>query len=80
MSKKEMTFELAMKRLEEIVELLEDGDADLDKSLSLFEEGVSLVKYCNGELSNAEQKVKKLTFDFEGNAKEEDLPEMKNDN
>lgn len=55
-----MTFEAALARLEEIVRLMESGSAPLDKSLSLFEEGVSLVKFCTSELDNAEQKVKIL--------------------
>ena len=41
---KEMTFESAIARLEEIVRLLESGSAPLDESLALFEEGVGLVK------------------------------------
>ena len=47
MAKKELTFEEAMNRLEEIVDALEGGDYSLDESLKLFEEGVKLVKSCN---------------------------------
>ena len=53
-----MTFEAAMTRLEEIVRLLESGNAPLDVSLSLYEEGVALVRLCNTRLDNAEQRVK----------------------
>ena len=60
MPKKEITFENAMERLEEIVNLLESGDSPLDKSLSLFEEGVKLVKLCNEKLEKAEESVKQL--------------------
>ena len=42
--KKKMTFEAALARLEEIVSAMESGDAMLDKSLALFEEGVGLGK------------------------------------
>ena len=49
-NKVEMKFEEAMARLEEIVRALESGSAPLDKSLELFEEGVSLVKMCNSKL------------------------------
>ena len=56
----EITFEAAMTRLEEIVRALEGGNAPLDTSLALFEEGVSLVKFCNQKLDAAEQKVKIL--------------------
>lgn len=55
------TFEEAMARLEEIVRYLEGGNAPLDKSLELFEEGVALVKLCNSKLDSAEQKVRFLT-------------------
>lgn len=55
-----MTFESALARLEEIVRQMEGGQAPLDKSLSLFEEGIGLVKFCTGELDNAEQRVKIL--------------------
>ena len=60
MPKKEMSFEKAMERLEDIVSLLESGDSPLDKSLSLFEEGVKLVKFCNEKLEKAENSVKQL--------------------
>ncbi len=59
---KEMKFEAAMARLEEIVKLLQSGDAPLDQSLALFEEGVSLVKFCNAQLDTAEQKVKLIAI------------------
>ena len=58
--KKKMRFEKALARLEEIVRTMESGDAMLDKSLALFEEGVGLVKYCQTALDEAEQKVKLL--------------------
>lgn len=49
-----------MKRLEEIVKLLEKGDTSLDESLKLFEEGTRLMRICNDMLNQAEQKVTKL--------------------
>lgn len=58
---KDVTFEEAMARLEEIVRYLESGNAPLDKSLEIFEEGVALVKLCNNKLDSAEQKVRFLT-------------------
>jgi len=58
--KEEMTFEMAMARLEEIVKLLERGDAPLDTSLKLFEEGTMLIRRCGEYLDKAEQKVVKL--------------------
>ncbi len=55
-----MSFEKKLTRLEEIVHKMEAGEMSLDDSLKLFEEGVKLSRDCNKELSEAEQKVKKL--------------------
>ena len=51
------TFESSIKRLEEVVRLLEKWDAPLDEALALFEEGTSLIKNCSKMLDDAEQKV-----------------------
>lgn len=58
---KELSFEQAMKRLEEIVGQLEAGEAPLDKSMALFEEGTKLSVYLSGLLDQAEQKVTMIT-------------------
>ena len=80
MPKKEISFENAMDRLEEIVSLLESGDSPLDESLSLFEEGVKLVKHCNSQLEKAESSVKMLiNQDGELVEKNFDIGEAKND-
>ena len=68
-----MTFEAAMSRLEEIVRLLESGNAPLDVSLSLYEEGGALVRLCNTRLDNAEQRVKILSFTENGEVIENDM-------
>lgn len=60
MPKKEVSFENAMERLEEIVESLENGEYPLEESLKLFEEGVKLVKLCNTKLESVEGSIKKL--------------------
>lgn len=57
----ELTFEQAMKRLEEIVDQLEAGEAPLDQSMALFEEGTKLSAYLSGLLDRAEQKVTMMT-------------------
>ena len=57
MAEKKLTFEKALARLEEIVSLLETGDAPLDESLKLFEEGAKLTAQCSAMLDKAEQKV-----------------------
>ena len=58
---KKATFEENMTRLEEIVALLEQGDAPLSESLTLFSEGSKLLAACRKELDTAQQKVVKLT-------------------
>ena len=73
--KKKMSFEKALARLDEIVKMMESGDAMLDKSLALFEEGVGLVKYCQTALDEAEQKVKLLQKGEGGEIKEENFGE-----
>ena len=64
--KKEPTFEENMDRLEEIVNLLERGDAKLQDSLALFEEGTKLVGTCSAMLDEAELKVVKLQKGADG--------------
>ncbi len=54
------TFEEAMKRLEEIVEQLEKGELPLEETLSLFEEGVKLSRFCREKLDEAEKRVEIL--------------------
>ena len=57
----EMKFEDALKRLEEIVSMLEGGQSPLDQSLELYEEAVALVKVCNSRLDSTQQKVTMLS-------------------
>ena len=52
-----LTFEQAMKRFEEIVEALETEDLELNKSLQLFEEGMSLYRHCDQQLQAAEKRI-----------------------
>ena len=66
MTKKTITFEAAMERLEEITRLLEAGAEGLDASLKLYEEGVSLIRLCTQKLESAEQSVKILQMSEEG--------------
>lgn len=66
MAQKKQSFESSMTRLEEIVALLEGGQAPLEQSLSLFEEGAGLLKQCATLLDDAEQKVLLLTAGKDG--------------
>ena len=72
MPKKEISFENAMTRLEEIVESLESGEYPLEESLKLFEEGVKLVKICNSKLESVEGSIKKLV-NIDGELVEKDF-------
>lgn len=67
---KAKTFEEQMERLEEIVSLLEKGDAPLADSMKLFEEGVKLADTLGGILDKAEQTVKIVTADANGEIRE----------
>lgn len=70
----EFNFEASLKRLEEIALALENGNAQLETSLALFEEGVGLIKECNAKLDAAEQKVKLLVGNGNGTYDERPLP------
>ena len=63
---KQDSFETSLKRLEQIVEELEDGNVPLEESLKMYEEGITLSKACVEKLMRAEQKVKTLGRDAEG--------------
>lgn len=73
MAVKKVSFEEAMTRLEEIVQALESGDADLDRSLKLYEEGIGLVRICTDRLDRAEQTVKMLQMRADGSVAEVDF-------
>ena len=53
-------FETALKRLEEIVKKLENGELSLDSALQLFEEGIKLSRFCHTRLEEAERRVEIL--------------------
>lgn len=59
-------FESLITRLEEIVKLLERGDAPLKASLQLYEEGAALLASCNKTLDEAEQKIIQLKKGIDG--------------
>jgi len=73
MAKKEeaLTFEAALKRLEEIVEKMESGETDLDTMIASFEEGQRLVKFCTAKLNEVEKKIETLADDGKGGTKVE---------
>lgn len=58
---KNLTYEKAIARLEEIVALLEKNEVSLEESIKLFEEGTRLTAFCSEKLKDAQQKITKLT-------------------
>jgi exodeoxyribonuclease VII small subunit len=62
----ELTFEQALKRLEEVVGDLESGRLSLEESLSRFEEGMRLSKMCQQKLKGVELKIEKLVAENGG--------------
>lgn len=58
--KNELSLEAAMIRIEEILKLLDSQGGTLDESLALFEEGTSLVRFCNDKLQQAKLRVKEV--------------------
>ena len=71
MNEKDINFEDAMKKLEEIANELEKNDLDLDKAVEKFEEGMKLSKKCSEILESAEKKITILINDGTDNFKEE---------
>lgn len=69
-----MSFEEAVRKLEEIAARLEGENVDLDSSLKLYEEGISLVRYCNAMLDKAERKIKMLSVSGDGELEEREFP------
>jgi exodeoxyribonuclease VII small subunit len=79
MAKRIENFEHQLKRLEEIVKMLESGQLPLEESLKIFEEGVHLSRTCHDRLGEAERKVELLLQDAGGNLKTEPYPEHEDD-
>ncbi|MFL2947637.1 MAG: exodeoxyribonuclease VII small subunit [Nitrospinales bacterium] len=70
----EIKFEKAIQRLEKIVDDLEKGEMDIDKSLEIFEEGIKMSRVCSKKLNEAEAKIEKLTKDQKGELVKELFP------
>ena len=61
-----LTYEQAIKRLEETVSQLEDGNLSLDESIKLYEESAKLSAYCSDLLNKAETKITEFSKDSNG--------------
>lgn len=71
-SKDILSFEDALAKLETHVRTLEQGELTLEQSLTIFEEGMKLAKFCSGKLDEAEQKIEILQ-DENGHLVKEDF-------
>lgn len=77
---KEIKFEEALKRLEAIVEHLENGDLSLEEALKQYEEGVRMAELCTKRLTEAEKRVEVLLKTGLGKFKTEPLDETSSKN
>ena len=65
----ELSFEAALARLEEIVRLLERGEAPLDQSIELYQEGDRLRKLCEARLKAAQARIEQIAFGADSSPK-----------
>jgi len=64
----QMTFEDALKALEEVVRKLETGEVPLDESINLYERGEQLRKHCQARLDAAQARIEKIVAGPDGKA------------
>jgi exodeoxyribonuclease VII small subunit len=62
----QLSFEDALKRLEEIVRTLEKGEAPLDQSIDLYQEGDRLRRHCEARLKDAQARIEQISFGSDG--------------
>ena len=68
-----MTFEESLKKLEVIAEKLENGELGLESSISEFENGIHLAKFCHEKLEEAERKIEILQKGDSGKVKKREI-------
>ncbi len=73
------SFEQAMAQLEKIVQAIESGEVPLAQALAQYEQGIELISYCQKVLSEAEQKIAKLSKGLDGQLKVEESPKLGED-
>lgn len=61
-----LSFEDALKELEQIVDKLEKGTVGLEESIAIYARGEALKTHCNDLLRNAEQRIEKITLAADG--------------
>lgn len=62
----QMTFEDALRALEDVVRRLESGDVPLDESIGLYEQGEALRKHCQARLDSAQIRIEKIVNGTDG--------------
>lgn len=62
----QLSFEDALKRLEEIVRTLEKGEAPLDQSIELYQEGDRLRRHCEARLKDAQARIEQIALGSDG--------------
>ena len=62
----QLSFEAALKRLEEIVRTLEKGEAPLDQSIELYQEGDRLKRHCEARLKDAQMRIEQIALGSNG--------------
>ena len=70
-SETQLSFESAVERLEQIVELMESDKMPLDDLLVRYEEGTKLVRFCQQQLESAEKRIEIVTRNAKGETKVE---------
>ncbi|OGX17766.1 MAG: exodeoxyribonuclease VII small subunit [Omnitrophica WOR_2 bacterium RBG_13_44_8b] len=73
----EIKFEEALKKLEKIVEDLEQGDLSLDEALKKYQDGIELSRVCYLRLENAKKKIDILIKNKKGEFEFKPLEEIK---
>ena len=66
-----LSFEKALAELEEIVQKLESGEAELEASIALYERGAALKTHCEAKLKSAQEKIEKIVVGADGKPKAE---------
>ena len=61
-----MTYEQQLQQLETLIKQLENGDLSLDQTLAAYEQGVALIRACQQQLEQAEQRTQLLAHDANG--------------
>jgi len=66
-----LSFEDALKQLEDIVRELESGTVNLDNAVAAYERGTALKRHCEAKLAEAKAKIEKITISSDGTPKAE---------